>query len=320
MNSEMLNRGVIMGFDPGLEIGEMISNQKIHDIFGVDMQQGIRTSKDHNYIVIVLKNDNGEYQDTWNDDGYRINYTGVGQIGDQKLNGRNKTLRDVLYNNKELFFFEKDSPNKYVYRGLCDLEDEPKISIQLDKNGNDRKVYVFPLKLHTRRKELVHSLEQEKEFEIEERKYDLTFNSIGKKDIKFNKKIEYKLKPRKKTKSIMKYGTIIYKRNKLIGINALKKAKFQCEYDILHESFIRKNLDVKYTEPHHLIPMSFSDQFDFSLDIEENIVSLCSDCHNLIHYGRDRYVLLRRLFEQRKNLLKQCGIEITFEELKQMYK
>ena len=96
MNSEMLNRGVIMGFDPGLEIGEMISNQKIHDIFGVDMQQGIRTSKDHNYIVIVLKNDNGEYQDTWNDDGYRINYTGVGQIGDQKLIGRNKTLRDVF--------------------------------------------------------------------------------------------------------------------------------------------------------------------------------------------------------------------------------
>ncbi len=50
MNSEMLNRGVIMGFDPGLEIGEMISNQKIHDIFGVDMQQEL----EHQKIIIIL--------------------------------------------------------------------------------------------------------------------------------------------------------------------------------------------------------------------------------------------------------------------------
>lgn len=73
-----------------------------------------------------------------------------------------------------------------------------------------------------------------------------------------------------------------------------------------HPTFIRKKSDKKYTEPHHLIPMAFSDEFDVSLDVEENIVSLCSNCHNQIHYGKDADVLLRKLYEERKDELLHC--------------
>lgn len=303
-----------MGFDPGLEIGEIITNQKIADIFKVDKQQGIRTSAKYNYIVIVL-NKEGKYTDQWIDE-YRIHYTGAGLKGDQQLTGRNKTLYETLYNDKELFFFEKEGSDQYVYRGLCDLEDEPFVSEQVDQNGNKRKVYLFPLKLQNRRIQL----ENEEVHEQIEEEFHITFNHLNSKDINNSKKAAYKKKPTKKPQKTRVYNVNVYKRNKIISLNALKIANYQCEYKEDHPLFIRKSVDVNYTEPHHLVPMEFSDLFEYSLDVEENIVSLCSHCHNLIHYGKDRFILLEKLYNDRKQLLKQVGIEVTFDELKQMYK
>lgn len=57
-----------------------------------------------------------------------------------------------------------------------------------------------------------------------------------------------------------------YKRDKTVAKNALAHAHFRCEIDPSHKTFIRKNPDIPYTESHHLIPMQYSDQFDFSLD------------------------------------------------------
>ena len=74
-----------------------------------------------------------------------------------------------------------------------------------------------------------------------------------------------------------------------------------------------------YMEPHHLVPLAFSDSFDVSLDVEENVVSLCSTCHNCIHYGSDAAKLIEKLYKQRKDLLKQVGIEVTLDELLDMY-
>lgn len=65
--------------------------------------------------------------------------------------------------------------------------------------------------------------------------------------------------------------------------------------------------------------MAFSEEFDVSLDVEENIVSLCSNCHNQIHYGKDADVLLRKLYEERKDALASVGIKITLERLLEMY-
>ena len=72
-------------------------------------------------------------------------------------------------------------------------------------------------------------------------------------------------------------------------------------------------------EPHHLIPLAFSDSFDVSLDVEENVVSLCSTCHNCIHYGKEAADLVEMLYNQRKDLLQQVGIEVTLEDVLSMY-
>ena len=93
----------------------------------------------------------------------------------------------------------------------------------------------------------------------------------------------------------------------------------EVEVDRNHPTFIRKKSDKPYTEPHHLVPMSFSDAFDVSLDREENIVSLCSNCHNEIHYGRDAAEIIKKLYTKRKRLLNSVGIDITLDELYEMY-
>jgi 5-methylcytosine-specific restriction protein A len=51
-------------------------------------------------------------------------------------------------------------------------------------------------------------------------------------------------------------------------------------------------------------------------------VSLCSHCHNLLHYGRfeDKEPILEKLYEERKEALSKCGLNVTLEQLKLYYK
>ena len=130
---------------------------------------------------------------------------------------------------------------------------------------------------------------------------------------------EYTGGKKKKPAPVFTNGHKTYPRDRQVAINALAHAHFKCEVDQEHPTFIRKRSDRPYTEPHHLVPMSFSDSFDVSLDREENIVSLCSNCHNEIHYGRDAKILIEKLYSDRKELLESIGISITFDELLEMY-
>jgi len=111
-----------------------------------------------------------------------------------------------------------------------------------------------------------------------------------------------------------------YPRKQRISTNALEIADFKCEFDSTHRTFIRKRDSMPYTEPHHLLPLEYYNEFDVSLDVEENIVSLCSTCHNQLHYGKDIQIILEPLYNTRKSLLAKAGIVITYKELLKMYK
>lgn len=115
-------------------------------------------------------------------------------------------------------------------------------------------------------------------------------------------------------------GRKVYPRNAETSLNALILAEYKCECDGTHETFIRKKDGTPYTEPHHLIPLSCHAFFDVSLDTEENIVSLCSNCHNKLHYGRDIEEMLHTLYNARKDHLTKVGIDISFSDLLRIYK
>lgn len=149
---------------------------------------------------------------------------------------------------------------------------------------------------------------------------DELINDINNFDLSQIKKgFTYKGKAKPKGEVISEGLRLGYKRDRQTSINALAKANFLCEIDGEHQSFIRKSSDLKYTEPHHLVPMAYSDEFDVSLDVEENIVSLCSNCHNHLHYGKDIELQISNLYNERKAYLEQAGIRITLEGLMEMY-
>ena len=131
----------------------------------------------------------------------------------------------------------------------------------------------------------------------------------------------YSGRPKERTKILQSsQKSESYPRNKAVSLNALCIADYKCEFSNEHPTFIRRRDALPYTEPHHLIPLEYYGCFDVSLDIEENIVSLCSNCHNQLHYGEDIELILEPLFESRKQLLAYAGLLITYEELLRMYK
>lgn len=131
---------------------------------------------------------------------------------------------------------------------------------------------------------------------------------------------DYIPSPVKRPEPILLEGNIAYPRNHRTALKALFRAQYKCEINGEHPSFVRKSNGTQYTEPHHLIPMAEQDKFDKSLDVEANIVSLCSNCHNQLHYGEGAELLIKKLYDKRKDELKLAGIDVTEEKLIEMYK
>lgn len=132
-------------------------------------------------------------------------------------------------------------------------------------------------------------------------------------------KNRYDDKTVKKSKPIEKNNQYLYPRNKESSRIALRKAEFKCEIDRNHYTFERKSDGKPYMEAHHLVPMCLQDSFEYSLDIPENIVSLCSNCHNEIHYGKNAKELIVTLYHQRKEFLKKKKIDIELSVLLHAY-
>ena len=122
------------------------------------------------------------------------------------------------------------------------------------------------------------------------------------------------------------YSRKIPKRNLVNAAEALIYANYKCEVDNSHRTFQRKN-GKAYTEAHHLVPISKTGEFRddknniISLDVVNNIVSLCSYCHGLLHHGtmEEKEPVLKKLYEERKKYLEDAGIKLDFEELKKYY-
>ncbi|EFB3218809.1 TPA: HNH endonuclease [Escherichia coli] len=131
---------------------------------------------------------------------------------------------------------------------------------------------------------------------------------------------EYTGKAKPKKKAIEVKNGLSYPRNKVVSKNALNKAGYRCEVDNDHPTFRRRNSPLHYTEPHHIVPMSRQDAFDTSLDVEENIISLCCNCHKQIHLGQGYEDMLEKIYNERKELLKKVDIDISLENLISYYK
>ena len=133
-----------MSFIPPISIGETISNGLLSEIFKVGNMGGMRRSKATGTLVLISDNTKGLYQDQWHEG--RLLYTGMGKVGDQTLDGnQNKTLAESNTNGIDVHLFEVHTAGKYTYAGRVRLADLPYQEVQPDDNGQNRKVWVFPL-------------------------------------------------------------------------------------------------------------------------------------------------------------------------------
>jgi 5-methylcytosine-specific restriction endonuclease McrA len=115
-------------------------------------------------------------------------------------------------------------------------------------------------------------------------------------------------------------------------IKAIKNSKNKCALEILNRHciyFERRNKIInipneRYLEVHHLIPLSSTipnSSFE-CLDKYENMVCLCGNCHNQIHYGMEKDVelILKNLYELKERELKKVGLNIGIKKLISIYK
>lgn len=127
--------------------------------------------------------------------------------------------------------------------------------------------------------------------------------------------------PQKKPKETTRNNIKTFPRNPGKAKEALIEAKYRCETDPSHLTFIAKKTDQNYVEAHHLIPMSVQKDFTYDLDVPGNIISLCPNCHRKYHYAclEDKEEMLNILYEKRKKRLERLGIDISLNELFKLY-
>lgn len=106
-----------------------------------------------------------------------------------------------------------------------------------------------------------------------------------------------------------------YLRNEQVAATAIQAAEFRCEADPDHKTFTSAATGKPYMEGHHLIPISYQGEFEHSIDIKENIVALCPNCHRLLHHGTndEKEEILLKLWLDRKEALFQKGIKIDLK-------
>lgn len=112
-----------------------------------------------------------------------------------------------------------------------------------------------------------------------------------------------------------------YKVNNRIKKTAIEMSEYKCNISSGHITFKNKK-NKYYMEGHHFVPMSAQGDFEnINLDRTENIATLCPNCHRAIHYGNDeeRFSVLHKLYEIKIDKLKEVGIDISLEDLFNLY-
>ncbi|MED0983028.1 HNH endonuclease [Bacillus paramycoides] len=150
--------------------------------------------------------------------------------------------------------------------------------------------------------------EDEQEEDMYQANIDSDYNKI---------KVVEEERPEKRKKPKVESGKKVWPRDPKKAKQAIKQAEFKCEIDDTHETFVSEASRENFMEAHHLIPLKMQHEFEYSLDVAANIISICPNCHRSIHYGRakDKKKVLELLFEKRRDSLKKCGIEVSIEEL-----
>jgi 5-methylcytosine-specific restriction protein A len=249
-----------------LSIHQTLSNQQLMDVFGCSPQGGMRRSHKTNTLVLVSNHVESIYDDRWIDG--ILHYTGMGTEGDQSLDFmQNKTLAESVSNGVPLHLFEVFQEKEYVYAGPVALASAPYPETQTDQKGNDRRVWVFPLKpLQT------HSVPIDKA--VVDAAVQLN-RRHAKKLTEDELLIRAQKAHRKAGQRVVE--TTQHERNPWVAEYAKRRAAGKC--DLCGSAAPFQNADGSpYLETHHIIWLAQGGE-----DSMQNTVALCPNCHRKMH-------------------------------------
>lgn len=259
-------------FDPGILIGDILTESDVHSIFECQTQLGIRLSRKNNAIVIVSDaTSNNVYADVW--DGDILYYTGTnaGSVnGNQTLSGpgnNNGALKAVWEkpDATTIFLFIKYAANQCTYKGVVKLAKEPYQEAR--KSNPSQQVWKFPLQLVNVGVEKLH-----RDYAIVEGRSCFKSEEELKQTIAKKVKNPNRVKPIKRTASAN-----VYDRDPEISAYIKARACGKCDLCGSNAPFTDEN-GQPYFESHHITWLSRGGS-----DIPENMVALCPNCHRKVH-------------------------------------
>lgn len=272
-----------MAFDPGLTAGDVIDNDRLCQFFKCGPQGGMRRSNRTNSLVLVSNHVKSIYDDRWVGDTFH--YTGMGAKGDQSRKFmQNRTLDESGRNGVEVHLFEVHREQEYRYQGRVQLAGPPYQEDQLDADGANRKVWVFPLKLvvgqpvplsrgdfATARKRRERKARHLDPLELE-RRANAARPFAGQRTVVATE----------------------YERDPNVSAYAKYRAKGHCQLCLQPAPFKAKGGE-PYLETHHIEWLAKGGK-----DTRENTVALCPNCHRRMHViddpaDRERLKLVVRL-------------------------
>lgn len=130
---------------------------------------------------------------------------------------------------------------------------------------------------------------------------------------------------RKPEKAIDNNGQKRYKTQKKIKDFVLKRAEYLCDCHNLKHFYFESVEKHNYVEAHHIIPMNRQAEYylehGINLDIIDNVIPLCPNCHKKIHLGsrNARLNILSEIFIKHNLTLKKINENLTFQMLASYY-
>lgn len=259
---------------------DVIDNAQLCEIFKCAPQGGMRRSHETNTLVLISNHVGSIYADRWIDKV--LHYTGMGQSGDQELNGtQNKTLNESQTNGVEVHLFEVFADKAYTYVGQVQLASSPYREMQPDKDEKERKVWVFPLRLLSGAPTV-----------LDESRYRAEAERRAKKAAKLSdKELKKRISQTRRRTGTRKTQAIQYDRDPYIAEWAKRRSGGVCQLCDQPAPFLNSKGE-PYLESHHIIWLSEGGE-----DTIENTTALCPNCHRKMHVvnsSEDREKLIAR--------------------------
>lgn len=270
-----------------LKVGNIYSNADIVETFRCGNMGGMRKSNSTNTLMLVCDHTKGLYDDMWHGDV--LHYTGMGKVGDQVLEGnQNKTLYESGHNGIAVHLFEVLEPAEYTYRGEVKLVDKPYRETQKDDNGNNRQVWMFPIKpidsAHVvtpkkytipATKPVAPKVDTAKLLEQNADNPDF-IEGLDDEILKAAAKSRGKLFPPER-----KVTTVQRDRDPYVSEHVKRRAKGICDLCAMPVPFKDKK-GKPYMESHHVRWLANGGE-----DTIDNAVALCPNCHRKMHIVND---------------------------------